>query len=181
MTSCVICSVVLVHLFHEPVKFGCACNERVCRQCVRMGQIHKCPTCRLRLDTLPPMDRSYLRKIGKEMQEQLACLGCQESCHSASSLLKHEERCPDYRDLKEEEYLQDGLLKRRQIEELQELEYEHRLRITVQRQRLVEKEQEIQKLKTNLEAEIDRRRIVSNTLRSMQNSLHYLMRKIKRS
>ena len=93
--ACMVCSTPFLHHGYFPVSPGCECSDRICQNCVRMGSLSRCPTCR-KTSPMTAVDWETLRST-RNITPVGSCLGCSTSVPS-KKLAQHERSCAVYRD-----------------------------------------------------------------------------------
>lgn len=91
--DCVICDTHLARLYHEPMNIRCPCHTRVCRTCMEVGHLKKCPTCRSEVQRPLRMDHAFQKRLEEFYGEKtVSCEGCGHDV-LVSRIRKHELRC----------------------------------------------------------------------------------------
>lgn len=167
--DCVICSTSLLHLFHEPMSMGCKCQERLCQRCFKVGDVHKCPTCR-KPKKQPKVDRKWLKREWKQGQ-LVPCLGCEKEVYSRY-IHKHEMRCTKYRNLIHNLFEEDMRMRRVQNEQNQTKITEMESRLDLQSDLIEDLEEQVEDLQQLTQRQEEERQLYvvehSRLLRSLQ-------------
>lgn len=103
---CCVCDTCFYHYGYDPMKIGCQCVDRICKWCVRVGQIVNCPICR-RYKKKPLVDVQLKKTQIKSDSNQgvlITCLGCSLS-FPVRDIEQHEQGCFHYREYLDKVYL----------------------------------------------------------------------------
>lgn len=100
--TCSVCSMNLFHYGYQAMNLGCACSNKVCKQCVTTGNITACPTCRKTKRNPVPDNKWKRRKLSEDGDDLLECFGCKTTL-PAYYIEEHERTCTKCRDVLETE------------------------------------------------------------------------------